>query len=42
MVEIRMLRWMSRHTRKDKIQNDCIWEKVGVALIQEKMTKIEL
>ncbi|XP_070042637.1 uncharacterized protein [Nicotiana tomentosiformis] len=29
--EMRMLRWMCRHTRLDKIRNEDIWEKVGVA-----------
>ena len=28
---------MSGHIRNDKIQNDCIWEKVGVVSIEEKM-----
>ena len=37
-----MLRWMSGHTKKDKIQNDYIREKVGVALIEEKMTETRL
>ena len=36
---MRMLRQMSGHTRKDKLQNDYIWEKVRVALIEEKITK---
>ena len=37
-----MLRWMSGHIRKDKFQNDCIQEKVGVAPIEEKMTEVGL
>lgn len=36
---MRMLRWMCDHTKKDKIRNDYIWEKIGVAPIEEKMTK---
>ena len=39
VIEMRMSRQMSRHTRKDKLLNDYIWEKVKVALIEEKMTK---
>ena len=42
VAEMRMLRWMSGHTRKDKIRNDCIREKVGVAPIEEKMTETRL
>ena len=33
---------MSEHTRKDKFQNDCIKEKVGVAPIKKKMTEMIL
>ena len=39
---MRMLRWMSGHTRKDKIRNDCIRKKVGVADIGGKMTETRL
>lgn len=35
---MRMLIWMHGHTRKDKMQNDCMQEDIGVALIEEKMT----
>ena len=38
VIEMRMLRWMSGHIIKDKLQNDCNREKVGVALIEENMT----
>ena len=30
------------YTRKDKIQNDCIREDIGVTTIEEKMTKNQL
>ncbi|KAM2920166.1 hypothetical protein COP2_042051 [Malus domestica] len=36
VVEMRMLRWMCRHTRKDKIRNEDIRGKVGVAKIEGK------
>ncbi|KAG5605125.1 hypothetical protein H5410_026617, partial [Solanum commersonii] len=37
VVEIRILRWMSYHTRSDKIRNEDIWDKVGVTFVVEKM-----
>ncbi|KAM1221218.1 hypothetical protein TB2_008820 [Malus domestica] len=36
VVEMRMLRWMCGHTRKDKIRNEDIRDKVGVAEIEGK------
>ena len=42
VTEMRMLRWMSEHTKKDKLRNGCIREKVGVAPIEEKMTETRL
>ena len=35
--EMRMLRWMCGHTRKDKIRNEDIRGKIGVADIEDKM-----
>ena len=37
VAEMRMLRWMCGHTRKDKIRNEVIRNKVGVVLIEKKM-----
>ncbi|XP_070013802.1 uncharacterized protein [Nicotiana sylvestris] len=37
VAEMRMLRWMCRHTKLDKIRNEVIREKVGVAPVDEKM-----
>ena len=39
---MRMLRWMSGHTRKDKLRNGYIRDKIGVASIEKKMTEIRL
>ena len=39
---MRMLRQMSGNTRKDKLQNKYIWEKVGVTPIKEKMIETRL
>ena len=37
-----MLRWMCGHTRKDKIRNELIRNKVGVVPIEEKMRETRL
>ena len=42
VAEMKMLIWMSGYTRKDKLQNDYIQEKVGVVPIEEKMTETRL
>jgi hypothetical protein len=42
VVEIRMLRWIYGHTRKDQIRNDDIWDKLGVTPIQEKLVQHRL
>ena len=34
-----MLRWMCGHTRKDRVQNDDIRGRVGVAPIEEKLVQ---
>ena len=36
VVEMRMLRWMCGHTRKDRIRNEVIRNKIGVVPIEEK------
>ena len=40
VVEMRILCWMSNHTKTDKIRNECIREKVGLAPIIEKLVEI--
>ena len=42
VTEMRMLKWMSGYTIKDRIQNDYIRERVGVAPISEKMVENRL
>ena len=42
VAEMRMLRWMSGHTRKDRIRNEDIRMKVGVAPIIEKLVETRL
>ena len=36
---MRMLRWMCGNTRRDKVRNEDIHTKIGVAYIEEKMRK---
>jgi len=38
----RMLRWMCGNTRRDKIRNDSIRVRVGIAPIVEKMVESRL
>lgn len=40
--EMRILRWMGGHIRKDKILNDHIRKQVEVASIEEKMLENRL
>ena len=42
MTGMKMLRWMSEYTIKDRIRNDYIRERVGVAPISEKMVENRL
>ena len=42
VAEMKMLRWMSGHTRLDRIRNEDMREKVGVAPIIEKMGETRL
>ena len=37
VVEMRMLRWMNDYTRMDRIRNDNIRNKIGVAPIEDKV-----
>jgi hypothetical protein len=42
VAEMRMLRWICGHTRKDRIRNDDIRDKLRVAPIQEKLIQHRL
>ncbi|KAL3356212.1 hypothetical protein AABB24_017079 [Solanum stoloniferum] len=42
VAEMRMLRWMSGHTRSDKIRNEVIREKVGVSPVVDKLREVRL
>ncbi|KAL5150901.1 Mediator of DNA damage checkpoint protein 1 [Glycine soja] len=42
VAEMRMLRWMCDKTRQDKIRNEAIRERVGIAPIVEKMVENRL
>ena len=42
VAEMRMLRWMCGHTRKDRLRNEVIREKVKVAPIEDKMMENRL
>ena len=42
VAEMRMLRWMCGHTRKDRVRNDDIRDRVGVASIEENLVQHRL
>ncbi|KAG5581780.1 hypothetical protein H5410_052407, partial [Solanum commersonii] len=42
VADMRMLRWMCGHTRSDKIRNEVIREKVGVASVVDKLREARL
>ncbi|KAL6588053.1 hypothetical protein OROMI_001031 [Orobanche minor] len=42
VAEMRMLRWMCGHTKKDRLRNEVIREKVKVASIEDKMMENRL
>jgi hypothetical protein len=42
VAEMRMLRWICGHTRRDRIWNDDIRERLGVAPVEEKLVQHRL
>jgi hypothetical protein len=42
IAEMCMLRWICGHTRRDRVQNDDICERLGVALVEEKLVQHRL
>ncbi|WMV15870.1 hypothetical protein MTR67_009255 [Solanum verrucosum] len=42
VTEMRMLRWICGHTRRDKIRNEDIRDKVGVNFVVDKMSEAKL
>jgi len=39
---MRMLRWFCEHTIRDRVRNEVIQERIGVAPIEEKLTQHRL
>ena len=42
VIEMRMVRWMSGHTRLDKIRNEVNRGKIGVVTIKDKIREARL
>jgi hypothetical protein len=42
IAEMRMLRWICGNTRRDRVQNDDICERLGVAPVEEKLVQHRL
>jgi len=42
VAEMRMIRWIYGHTRLDKIRNEVIRSKIGVASIEDKIREARL
>jgi hypothetical protein len=42
VAEMRMLRWICSHTRRDQVRNDDIRERLGVAPVEEKLVQYRL
>jgi hypothetical protein len=42
VVEMRMLRWICGHTRRDRVRNDDIRKRLGVAPVEEKCVQYRL
>jgi hypothetical protein len=42
VTEMRMLRWIYGNTRRDRVRNDDIRERLGVAPVEEKLVQYRL
>jgi hypothetical protein len=42
VAEIRMLRWICVHTRRDRVRNDDIRERLGVTPVEKKIVQHRL
>jgi hypothetical protein len=42
VAEMRMLRWICGHTRRDRVRNNDIYERLGVAPVEEKLMQHRL
>jgi hypothetical protein len=42
VAEIRMLRWICGHTRRDRVRNDDIRERLGVTPVEQKLVQHRL
>jgi hypothetical protein len=42
VAEMRMLRWICGHTRRDQVRNDDIRERLGVVPVEEKLVQHHL
>ena len=42
VAEMRMFRWICAHTRRDRVRNDDIRDRLGVAPIEEKLVQLQL
>jgi hypothetical protein len=42
VTEMHMLRWICDHTKRDRVQNDNMCERLGVTLVKEKLMQHRL
>ncbi len=42
VTEMRMLRWICDHTKRDRVQNDNMCERLGVTPVEEKLMQHRL